>query len=80
MHTGSTQVNLPAVEVRDFVFGQFQFANRTVVGIGYQNPVAIDGDPKRMLQTCLAEVTVDPSEVEQSGADQRQQSADRPRA
>ncbi len=59
-----------AVEVLDLVRGQFQFANCTVVCIRYQNPVAIDRDSERMLQTCLREITVDPSELEESGANQ----------
>src|ERR1700733_7046791 len=62
---------LAAIEVRHLMLLQLELANRAVVGVGDQDAVAIDGDPKRMLQARGGKIAVNPSEVEQPFADQR---------
>src|SRR5580693_8373878 len=67
VHTGE----LSAVEVHHFMFRQLQLANGAVVGISHQQIIAVDRDSERMLQARVVEVSVDPTKVEESSADER---------
>src|SRR5271165_3368839 len=67
VHTGE----LSAVEIHYFMFPQLELANRAVVGVSHQQIIAVYRDSKRMLQACLLEVSIDPTKVKESGADER---------
>src|SRR5580692_9314654 len=62
---------LSTVEVRNFMLRQLQLANRAVVGISHQQIITVDRDSERMLQARVVEVSVDPTKVEESSADER---------
>src|SRR5208282_3031303 len=67
VHTGE----LSAVEVHYFMFRELQLANRAVIGVSHQQIIAVDRDSERMLQACRVEVSIDPTEVKESSADER---------